>query len=130
SKSKTRPAGGPPLFVNRRSTGPNRSTVVRCHSAIAVSDARSAANVRTWPPLSCWIRAPAALMASGLREAMETCAPSPANACATASPSPLLPPPIIATFPFSPRFIENHAPGYAQISDKEMLEDKGKDLIG
>src|SRR5262245_61929310 len=36
---------------------------------------------------------------------MDTCAPSPARARATARPRPLLAPPTIATFPCNPKFI-------------------------
>ena len=53
------------------------------------------------PPDSCSICVPAASIASRLREAIDTCAPSAASARATASPRPLLAPPTIATFPLS-----------------------------
>src|SRR5207249_3347055 len=56
-------------------------------------------------PLSLRIRSPADAIASGAREAIDTCAPSDANARATAKPRPLLAPPTMAIFPVRCRSI-------------------------
>src|SRR5439155_21089096 len=98
-------AGGPPVFVNSRSTPPKVSTVALCHRPIASASLRSAACARTRTPLSFLVFSPAADTASRPRDAIDTWAPSSASARATAKPRPLLAPPTIAVLPLRLRSI-------------------------
>ncbi len=98
SKDTAAPAGGPPEFVNSRSTPPKRFVVSPAHRVMSAADRTSTGRASTSPPIR-----PAALsIACASLDAMDTRAPSCASACATANPSPRLAPATMATLPVSP----------------------------
>jgi len=91
--------------VAQAKTLPAGFTVAACHRSMASAALRSAATATARPPVSRATVSAARRIASPSRDAIDTAAPSAANARATAYPSPLLAPPTIAILFFSPRSI-------------------------